>query len=317
MESLTLGVLFIYLTISFTQSACFSHAQGHLGVSALKKFAFIDVAWHQVTKRETNGALSDQDAADCNSIFIDYICSSGIAKRFIDIELSCEVTIEEVRSIADDCARSESGDFCGTAYQQFYVQFQNQRRSLLMTCSGAVASNICPSTCYNFLNDFRSKLGCCINTYNNTYLWQVFVDYRLWNLCGVPLPATHCRNRLPLITPANTRNCTLDELFDLEYNQYICLPSVGQPYINALLKNSKCYHTAEFIVTVCLVNADGVPCSSLLADNRYVNIESLNSMCVSSNISCSSTCRSGINEAKEAVGCCVNRYNTSLCSLIL
>ena len=90
------------------------------------------------------------------------------------------------------------------------------------------------------------------------------------------------------------------------------MPSVGQPYINALLKNSKCYHTAEFIVTVCLVNADGVPCSSLLADNRYVNIESLNSMCVSSNISCSSTCRSGINEAKEAVGCCVNRYNTSL-----
>ena len=94
----------------------------------------------------------------------------------------------------------------------------------------------------------------------------------------------------------------------------ICRVWVNHIHINALLKDSRCYRTAENIVNLCSRSACW--CFLPVSLSRHINrdtyiVHSLSSVCVSSSICCSSTCRSGITEAKKAVGCCVNLYNTS------
>ena len=94
----------------------------------------------------------------------------------------------------------------------------------------------------------------------------------------------------------------------------ICRVWVNHIHINALFKDSRCYCTAENIVNLCSRSACW--CFLPVSLSRHINrdtyiVHSLSSVCVSSSICCSSTCRSGITEAKKAVGCCVNLYNTS------
>ena len=325
----TLGLAtFIYL---FTQLAHCSeaHPKGLMGVNSQKIFGFklVDVAsaqHHQMTKRQINGNLTLLDIADCTLTFYDSFCSY-MAQKLIEIDLSCGSDPDDVRSTASECARSESGDFCVTAFNKFDL-VETVQMNLERSCSAVVASNFCPSTCRSLLEDFRSRLGCCINTYINgtdgPILYQPYVSYRLWNLCGVPLPAADCENGLTLNAPADTQTCTSEERFNSLYQQYLCLPSVGQPYINALLRDSRCRHrqlqnylTAQMLVDYCSVNADGVSCWSYSGSGgtgNVIDVDSLNSVCISSNISCSSACRSGINEARTAVGCCVNVHNTSI-----
>ena len=310
MKSLILNTLvFLYLSNSFTHCS-------YVELVALRNF---DVAArHQVTKRQTNGemtTLTAQDIAYCKSIASEYYCSSGLAQRLIDVYLSCGDD-DSARYTANDCARSESGDLCETAFEQFDVHGVEQ----LMNCSEAVASNVCPSTCRTHLEDFQRRLGCCINSYiNGSYIYRrysyaPYVDYHLWDLCDVPLPATDCGNRLTLNIPASAQNCTSEDFFNQIYLEYICLPSVGQQYINTILKDrcssyQQSYTSAEYVVNSCSINTDGVSCGLHAWDIDI--LYSLNSMCVSSNISCNTTCRSGINEVKKAVGCCINIYNIS------
>ena len=287
MKSLILNTLvFFYLSNSFTQRTHCSYVE----FVALRNF---DVARHQVTKRQTNGemtTLTVQDIAYCSSIAMEYYCSSGLAQRLIDLHLSCGDD-DSARSTANGCARSESGDLCETVFEQFDADGVEQ----LMNCSKAVASNVCTSACRTHLEDFRRRLGCCINsyingTYGRYYNYAPYVDYRLWDLCDVPLPAADCGNRLTLNIPASAQNCTFEDFFNHIFLEYLCLPSVGQPYINTISKD-RCYTFAEFLVNSCSMNTDGVSCGLHELDINS-DIYSLNSVCVSSNISCNTTCRS-------------------------
>ena len=119
------------------------------------------------------------------------------------------------RGTSRACARNENGDFCGTVPFRFFPTDQTQAS----TCLEAVTSGSCPSTCHNFLQSVSSRLGCCINTFINTTfnplveLYRTHVDYRLWSLCNVPLPASDCGNGLPLNPPQDAQHCTLQELY--------------------------------------------------------------------------------------------------------
>ena len=142
---------------------------------------------------------------DCTSSIFDYMCSSGYAQRIVDIASGCRDGTYP-RGIAAACAVSEtSGDFCGTAAVRFLLTVAHAADP--SNCPPRVlAAGSCPSGCRSFLESARSTLGgCCINTYINTTLnpviatiYSTVLDYRLWNVCNVSLPAADCGNGLTI-----------------------------------------------------------------------------------------------------------------------
>ena len=274
----------------------------------------------QHTKRQTTRSnLTPKDIADCLSIQYDYRCSSGLAQSLVDAYSICGDSSAYSTSI--ECARSENGEFCATAFEQFNLN-GTTLMNFEVSCSRSVSSNSCPPSCHTLLQDFRSRLGCCINTYINTThaysaaIYGPYVDYRLWDLCGVSPPAADCGNALPVNNTAY-QGCT-DEEFFRRVHQNACAPSMNQPLINALLNNSKCYYSAKELIHHCTFNANGQPCLlavSLYRDFNEYMYEAYSNLIDRSgcapNYRCNSTCESAINVAKNAAGCCVNYFNIS------
>lgn len=254
--------------------------------------------------------------------------SSGYAQGIVDIALSCR-NETYARATASACARSESGDFCGTAtirliLDESLAEGASSCGSVNVTATGGT----CPSTCRGFLESASSRLGCCINTYLNTTfnplagIYSTYVDYRLWNLCNVPLPAADCSDGLSLNPPPDAQDCTLQELFTRVYTN-ACTPSVGQPLVDTLQQNSNCkrLQIAEELVDICSTNANNEYCGAVLGLDVLSSITSnegpdplLTSLAIncasdSSSSVCSSSCQSAVTNIKTAYGCCVNTFN--------
>ena len=315
MSTFAIVSLFVLCAISCADRAHGSHAEispAHLSVGEVTYLAH-----SRLLKRQT---VPTQDLLECSFTASDYQCgSSGYAQRSVDVALSCgNETL--ARNTANSCAKSESGTFCGTATSRL-ISDQTELTNAFM-CTGAVTLGSCPSNCSTFLQSARSKLGCCINTYINQTdgplpaLFNDFFDYRLWNLCNVDLPASDCGNSLPLNPPADAQTCTTSE-FVRRSLQYQCMPSVGQPLIDALLQSgSNCDSLATSLVDVCATNANGQRCGEVISLNLIASASSdpllstLQSSCTSTT-TCNSTCRSAVTNVNSAYGCCVNIYNTS------
>ncbi len=91
------------------------------------------------------------------------------------------------------------------------------------------------------------------------------VDYRVWNLCGVPLPAVDCENNPVTVNPPdNIQQCTNEQSFNMRYTENLCLPERGQPYIDAIVLDSRCNQTlfisAEYVRNLCSMNENGTVC---------------------------------------------------------
>ena len=299
--------------------------QSHPGASASRlSVGTVSDFTHHIAKRQTFNDLTPQDVIDCTSTILDYQCgSSGYAQRIADIALSCR-NDTYARNAANTCAKSENGQFCATA--TLSLLSDDTESANAATCAGAVRSGVCPSACRSFLQSGRSKIGCCINTYINTtdsplyQLYSEYVDYRLWNLCNVDLPATDCGNGLPLNPPANAQTCTVQQFFS-RLVDYECMASVGQPLVDAVLQNSKCYPYALIFVDACASNANGQFCAEIIGLDLLSSattdslLVSLTSNCFQSSSSCSSSCRNAITNVDNAYGCCVNIYNNSAIGL--
>ena len=301
-------------------SHCFTEAQTDL---SLKLFAgsgqtrYLDSTelHHQKTRRQTtDSTLSPEEIAYCLSLLDDAGCSSGIAQGMIDADLSCGVGSEEDhRRTANGCARSENGEFCSPAFILFDLDGIG-RRNIEGNCSEVIQTNSCPSTCRTNLETFKSKLGCCINTYVNGTRYSsgsAAVDYRVWQLCGVTLPAADCGNSLEINPPANVDDCTPLEGFERSYTRNICLPSRGLPYINAALEGG-CYEP-DYLVSLCSRNASDFPCGFGGGPGipTVVGEHSGDSICAGSNVTCTPECRDILRIATINRGCCVNFFNTT------
>ena len=276
---------------------------------------------HHLAKRQIPSSQDIQDLIDCSATAIDYICgSSGYAQQTVNIALGCG-NDSDARNIANTCARSESGAFCGTA--TIRLTADETLAEGASACGTAVASGSCSATCRSFLQSVSSRLGCCINTYiNNTdstllSVYSAFVDYRLWSLCDVPLPSADCGNGLPLNPPQNVQSCTVQEYLTRLAN-YECMASVGQPLVDTLLQDSKCYRIARALVDVCGVNDNNERCGAVLGSDVLGTtgassdplFTSLLSNCGSSSSTfCSSSCRSAVNNIANGYGCCVSVLN--------
>ena len=274
---------------------------------------------HHITKRQTDANDLSQVLAECSTILTEYQCGpSGYAQETVNIALGCR-NESLAHRIANTCARNENGETCGAAATRFFIS----DAANAATCISAVGSGSCPSNCSRFLESARSRLGCCINTYINTTdspllaLYSNLLDYRLWNLCDVPLPPTDCRNTLSLNPPQNSQQCTAQELTSLTVD-YECRPSVAQPLINTLLQNNGCNIFATTLVDICATNANGQYCAEALGFDLIVStsttdplLVSLFSNCAGLEDTCSQSCQSTITSTADAYGCCINVYNNT------
>ena len=278
---------------------------------------------HQLVKRQNSNFGTPEDEAYCNARINDAYCSTGLAQADIEIDWACGMgsvsTIEQARQLANDCAKNEHGDYCQSAFLLFDVN-NTRLTNIEGNCLGVVMSESCPTACRTLLEDFSSRLGCCINTYVNgsqTQTSSASVDYRVWNLCGVPLPAADCGNTPTINPPDIIRQCTSEEYFNRIFAQNVCLPERGQPYIDAIVLDSRCNQTdfylgAEYLTNyLCSMDDKGTLCVIRIDGESADIVESLDSICATSNVSCTSNCREGINRAKNFTGCCLNSFNSS------
>jgi hypothetical protein len=269
---------------------------------------------HKLVRRQTTqsdeSTFTPENEAFCFAQLNAVLCSTGTVQGFIDAGLSCnrDNGIEQAQIDANACARNERGQYCLSALSLFELAGVRYRE-IIGNCSRVLTSNSCPTACRNQLENFRSTLGCCINAYINgsmTIGYRTILDYRLWNLCDVPLPAEGCGNGPIVNRPVNVQDCTDEEYFNKQFTQNFCLPQRGQPYINAIVLSSRCnqslYSTAELLVDACSEDANGSPCGLLTSDI----IDDLNSDCTTSNVGCTSNCRDSINDVKDMYGCCLN-----------
>ena len=183
---------------------------------------------HRVAKRQTN-----DERAMCDVQLSEVLCTTGIQQGLVEADLSCGYkNVEEAQREANLCAKSEDGQFCGSL-----LELNRIRESYIEgNCSGVLDQNPCP--CQSLLEDFRSTLGCCINAYFNGtgvyYSGMTSLNYRVWNLCNVPLPPAACGNGPTINPPRNVQNCTSEDVFEKYYLENLCLPERRQAYTDVL-----------------------------------------------------------------------------------
>ena len=277
------------------------------------------VANHRIAKRQTTPS-EIQDAIDCSIIAFDYQCSSGYFQGIADIALACG-NDSYARDISNACSRSEGGSFCLT--ETFRLTVDDSLAPGVEACTGAVPAGSCSSICSSFLQSVSSRLGCCINTYVNTTesglldVYGEYVDYNLWRLCNVPLPASSCGNGLPLNPPQDAQQCTPQQFLN-RFADYDCRPSIGQPLINTLQQNDRCNDIAQAYVDDCSTNENNEYCVSVIgtdflsgilssSDSLYISL--FTNCSDSSSTFCSSSCESVINDISDSYGCCVSVFN--------
>ena len=168
---------------------------------------------HQLVKRQNNIG-SPEDEAYCFARINDAACLAGTTQGSIDVDLTCgRIRIQDAIRRANGCAINEHGQYCSSALTLFNVN-GIELMNIEGNCSGVVASRTCSIACRSLLEDFRSRLGCCINTMvNNTQSVSASVDYRVWNLCNVPLPPADCGNRPVTVNPPDSVQQCTDEQY--------------------------------------------------------------------------------------------------------
>ena len=265
----------------------------------------------RVTKRQTNdgGRPTPEDMAICNAQLRDASCTVGVYLGLAEAGLTCNNSnIEEAQRTANACAKGEGGMFCGSLWELNRVQANYMEGN----CSQVLLRNFCPSNCRSLLENFRNTLGCCINAYVNgtgLYSGSSSLDYRVWNLCGVPLPPAACGNGPTVSPPDNVHNCTDEEIFTKYYAENLCLPKRSQAYkdvFNRLGTNLCGDSTANSTDDACSVDNNGIPCGTLyFQSSQDLAITRLESACSTSSVSCTSSCRNEITAAKNRNGCCL------------
>ena len=174
-----------------------------------------------------------EDGAICDAQINDVQCTVGIQRSTVELSLSCNHTyssIEKAQRSANLCAKGENGQFCGSLWERY----RPRSNYISGNCSRVLTANSCPSSCSSLLEEFRSTLGCCINAYVNgtgLYSGATAIDYRVWNLCNVPLPPAACGNGPTINPPANVQNCTDQDFFNKYYIENLCLPERHQAII--------------------------------------------------------------------------------------
>ena len=270
-----------------------------------------------VTKRQASDFTLDEE--DCDIQLLDISCSSGYIQFFADTILNCGER-DNARLYANLCAQNEMGEYCETVYYKLH-NVDPLLNYINGNCSTSLTSGSCHANCREQIELLKDKLGCCPFQYlNDSYVYSIgpaglMFDYRLLNLCDIPLSIPPCRS-----PHANQQTCTFEEV-TRKATQGLCQPGgVGQTFISKIVDNQRCSQiydrfntTALYVVWLCSLNAHGEYCD-VIEENVpvYSTISNINFHCRPSNASeCNQACVNTIMETKSTLGCCINRYNNS------
>ena len=92
--------------------------------------------------------------------------------------------------LVNNCGQRSNGDFCEV--DAIVNPSTDLFTSVLTTCSGFQATQLCPSTCPTAVEQFRNNSGCCVNNIYNTSTVPSSValatSSSLWDACGVSSP---------------------------------------------------------------------------------------------------------------------------------
>ena len=278
---------------------------------------------HHLVKRQTYTA-SLLNLLDCTATASDYQCSSGYNQRVVDIALECGgkgVAID----VAGFCDRRENGDLCIRATSRF-IKDTDTLTDGMAACVASLASGTCSPNCSSILEMAGRRLGCCLNS-NFTKAIIAFND-SLWDICNVRRPPDDCVNDVSLDPPQNPQFCSSQELMG-RIADYTCMPSIGQPLVDALLQNGNCNATANLYVDGCSSNTNGETCFSALqsdfltdsTDQAAANNDPLFTALLQScpfspsgnsgEYQCDASCQSAVNNIDRTFGCCLSAFNIS------
>ena len=279
-----------------------------------------------IAKRQTVYDISTQDVVDCVSRTIEYQCgTSGYSQKVVDIATGCR-NDSYARNAANTCTRNDKGQTCGAVALKFFSGQTNAE-----SCLGSVANDFCSSECRNFLQSAKDSLGCCLNAYVNKTDYPLFreyrehVDHRLWDLCDVDLPEEECKDSgIKVEFLRDVKSCTSQEILT-NFVRYECAADIGQPLVDNLMKNDRCYIFSAVMVDACSSNGNGQYCAETIGTDLMNTfgtdpyVMALNSDCGArgTKSGCSPACKESINTIKNAYGCCVNVYNDSSIGLQL
>ena len=147
-------IVLIWLSnLNFILSAQFS--QDNTPLKYLTRFASDQPTLQQrVVKRQTS-APTPENWAICDAERSNVTCIVGIQQGWVEARLSCNISyrsIEEAQRDANLCAKSESGQFCGSLWERYYYRLWSN--NIRGNCSRVLTANSCPSNCRSLLEDF-------------------------------------------------------------------------------------------------------------------------------------------------------------------
>ena len=214
--------------------------------------------------------------------------------------------------VSNYCARDDEADiYCGTA---------ESYPALLGTALGACDATIsrgesCSGDCRSTLMFIRSELGCCTNAFFNNTLYAFLapvLSYDLWSSCDVDQPNSTCDGALPYTIPANPiRTCTPDELNACRVGDQAVIQNAAPAGCEAIIdyNRARCAHFDS--------SEDGL-CSLDLLDDFAGPITTIGTNCATAvaTQSCSSSCKTSLQNFVDSRGCCVNTLFNSTSTIV-
>ena len=256
-----------------------------------------------------------------------YSClSSTYSKDLIEIGRQCGSNYTAfVENSAVQCITNDDGEFCLGVFSELNV-------TEAATCSSAETSS-CTTTCRDFLQATVNTGECCFNTVFNERFSQLVLGYNIQAAlvaCNVEAPPS-CDSQFDVTTPTNSESCTFPEFWG-RIVEFLCTPSVGQPYVDDILKNPECTPIARHFANFCGRGPNDRFCLDILqgsyplvnpTQTAFVNpsLSEAISQCANyssfSSDMCPESCKSALKTAIDEFGCCINLFNDTVNEVLL
>lgn len=287
--------------------------------------------------RRQDNMPSAEDIIGCSLRAARARCESNkFYQRLVDSALDCGLN-GLAEQYAGYCTTNPAaeGEYCAALVLNAIEDFINVNTNCRST--GETSVTVCPVNCAPALRAIKNRFGCCINSVFNTSsgpdtlledsetdpvaaalqsLGQIFSEVfndSLWSLCGVETVRTICDNTKTVTPKYDSPICTISELAQQEFD--IVCGSESLEEIDKVLKDKNCFFVSRTINDVCEVNSEGQYCFLLTvgsSDSQTPgSVSEVETECSQFQETCPIDCRSALEEFRNNLGCCVNRYNTS------
>ncbi len=263
------------------------------------------------------------DRGQCSALFRLHSCSTGLQQVLADA-YSQYGLYREAYMVYVGCTRQENGDLCARSRMDesaIFLARSNCQSSLPL-------SSNCSEHCRQAIGNLAG-IGCCVNSIYNIstdifdashegYYAKLFQN-NLWARCGVQ-DLGICRNDVEIqvresdqVSPGDVNIQTYAQIS----NDVYCDRENVLPVLNALRNESddRCYNfTLNYFSQLCGQKTDGTFCNSVI----YISEApaEIRRQCdmnadLSTNCSCTSSCRDAIQSFRNEFECCVDRVNRS------